>query len=432
MSITADSRENAAPDGTAALFRLEDAAVRCPFLAYEKQRSETPVYWEPAIEAFVVTRYDDIVGVTGQPNLFSNRMQSSPAQAARLQEASMALLEREPELFAQGGEVREAQGVLLNADPPQHSRHRSVVNRAFSVRQVRNMEDQLTQMVDELIDAFDTSGEIDIIPAFGVPLPLKAVSSVLGAPTDHLERFKRWSDDFLKPLSPTIGPDDLKTVIQTQGEFYALFNSLLDDRLENPQDDLLTVLAQAAPEGEPLTRAEQLEISMAVLVAGNDTSTKLIAACVLRLAREPELAAQLREDPDLVAQFVEEMLRLEAPAQGMFRYATEDTEVGGVAIPAGSMLYLAYASGNRDGARFDDPDEIRLDGRDGTPHLSLGHGIHFCLGAPLARAEIRIAMQRLLARFSDISTPLTDADLDYFVSYQFRGLNSLPVRLTPA
>ncbi|MEN2738940.1 cytochrome P450 [Microbacterium sp. X-17] len=431
MSTTTDIGEGA-PTDSGQLFDLEPAAIRCPFRIYDKLRTDEPVYWEPRIEAFVVSRYDDIVAITGQPNLFSNGVQNSPVHDRRVQEVAGALFGEAPEIFERAGQLRGPAGFLLNADPPEHARQRALVNRAFTLRQVRKMEEGLTELVDRLLDGFDASGDVEIVRDFAVPLPVTVIANALGVEIDHTADVKRWSDDFLKMLNPHLTTVDMKDALGSQIEFYTYFREQIADRRQNPKEDLLTALVEANIDGEALTEPEILEASLQVMAAGNDTTTKIITAMVLRLARDPQLAARLRAEPDLVSDFVEEVLRLESPGQGFYRIATADTEVAGVAIPQGSVLFLLYASGSRDESRFENAEELVF-GRDvTTPHLSFGQGEHFCVGATLARAELRIAIQRLLERFSDISTPLADEDIEYISSYQFRGIESLPVHVTRA
>ncbi len=417
-----------------ALFRLEPEALRCPFPIFEQFREKAPVQWEPAIEAFVVSRYDDIISVTKRPEVFSSRLNLGPVLDRQMREIIGVLVEEEPVVAAQVARAaRLHEGFLVNSDPPAHSRQRRLVDKAFSVRRVKAMEDELVGIVDGLIDAFDTSGVVELNSQLGSPLPLTVIANALGVPVAKMDDFKRWSDDFVRIMgNHSLGKDDLSIVMRSQGEFYDYFDAQIADRRANPRDDLTTEIVQASIDGEALSDAEMLEAFTQILVAGNETTTKLIAGCLLRLARDPDYADHLRANRGEIPGFVEEVVRLEAPVQGLFRTATEDTEIGGVAIPAGSALWLVYASGNRDAARFDQPDDVCPARRPNPPHLSFGNGEHYCLGANLARAEARITIDRLLTRFSTITTPIDDDhDLHYETSYLVHGLHALPLNLTP-
>lgn len=416
-----------------ALFALDPDAVRCPHLALAGLRAEAAPLWIEEIEAFAVTRYDDIVHVNRHPELFSSRAATGPVLARQMAETVGALVAEDAEVRGIITEraARGSTAVLLNADPPLHSRQRKLVNRSFTMRSARAREDEIRRLADELIDAFPEDGEVDLVTALGVPLPLAVIADALGVPRDRMPDFKRWSDDFVVAIgNHNLSKADLRSMLLSQSEFFSYFSDQIADRRVNPVDDVVTEVVQTRLDGEELTEAEMLGMFSQFLVAGNETTTKLICSAVLHLATHPELADRLRSEPGSITDFVEEMLRLEAPVQGLFRVADEDTEVGGVAVPAGAALWLVYAAGNRDEAAFPSPDECVL-GRDSrVPHLAFGTGEHFCLGASLARVEARVALERLLGRFATIEVLTDPAELAYEPSYVLHGLAHLPLRLT--
>lgn len=418
-----------------ALFALDPDAIRCPHHILTRLRAEAPVRWIDEIEAYAVTRYDDIVHVNRHPELFSSRMATGPVLARQMAETIAVLVEDDAEV-RDILTVRAARGrtaVLLNADPPLHSRQRKLVNRSFTPRAVKAREAGIRQLTDELIDAFAGGGEVELVRALAVPLPLSVIADALGVPRDRMEDFKRWSDDFVVAIgNHNLSKDDLRRMILSQAEFFDYFAEQIADRRANPRPDLVTEIVLSRIDGEELTEPEMLSMFSQFLVAGNETTTKLICSAVLRLTHDRALAGRLRAAPALVPDFIEEVLRLEAPVQGLFRVANEDTEIGGVQVPARASLWLVYASGNRDEEMFPSPQECVLGREARNPHLAFGFGEHFCLGASLARIEAQAAIDRLLARFSDIELVGRAEDLEYEPSYVLHGLERLPLRLTPA
>lgn len=423
------------PDpGPRALFALDPHAVRCPHEVLAALREESPARWIDEIEAYAVTRYEDIVFVNRHPERFSSRAATGPVLARQMAETIGALIEEDPEVreVIGGRAARGRTAVLLNADPPLHSRQRKLVNRSFSLRAAKAREDDIRRLTDDLIDAFP-DGEVDLVAALGVPLPLAVIADALGVPISDMADFKRWSDDFVVAIgNHNLSKEDLRRMLHSQAAFFSYFAEQIAERRSAPRDDVVTEVVHSRLDGEELTEAEMLSMFSQFLVAGNETTTKLIASAALRLAMDPALADRLRAEPLLIGDFVEEVLRLEAPVQGLFRVATEPTEVGGVPIPEGAHLWIVYASGNRDGGVFPSPDDCVLDRRSRFPHLAFGVGEHFCLGASLARVEAKVALERLLERYGTIDL-VGDADaLEYEPSYVLHGLKRLPLLLTPS
>jgi cytochrome P450 len=343
----------------------------------------------------------------------------------------MALLADEPELATKLKGQRGATRVLLSADPPDHVRQRKLVNRAFTPPKVAALEPRIREVADELVDGFVGAGRAELVHDFGVPLPLTIIAECLGVADDDLPQFKRWSDDFVAIIgNHAMSTDQLRSLLLSQNEFFDYFAQKVADRRQHPRDDLISDIVGASIDDEPLTDTEVLAMLNQFLVAGNETTTKLIASSVRILLEQPELIERFRADPTLVAGFVEEALRLQPPVQGLYRTAVRDTEVGGVPIAAGDHLLLVYAAGNRDPGRFDEPASVDP-GRPGLMrHLSFGHGEHFCLGAALARAEGRIAVEVLVDRLDHlrVADGVDLATLDYEPSYVLHGLRSLPVQ----
>ncbi len=417
----------------ATLFNLDPAALRCPYPYFERVRDDHPVVFVPEIECWLVTRYVDIVQVARDPHTFSSNMPTGPVLARQQLEAVHALLADEPELAARLGRQRAGTRVLLGADPPEHARQRKLVNRAFTPPKVHALEPRVREVANELVDAFVARGRAEIVHEYGVLLPLTIIAECLGVADDELPRFKKWSDDFTALIgNHNLTREQLRSLLLSQSEFFTYFTARIDERRAEPREDLISDLVEATIDEVPLSNDEILGMLNQFLVAGNETTTKLIASAVRLLLDEPERMDRLRTEPDLIGPFVEEALRLEPPVQGLYRTAVTDTEVGGVSIKAGDHVLLMYAAGNRDAARFAEPERLDPHRPHLMSHLAFGSGEHFCLGAAFARAEGRIAIEVLLDRLVDIR-PADGVDLarlDYEPSYVLHGIKELPIEFT--
>ncbi len=416
------------------LFQLDPEALACPYPVFEALREEQPVVYVPEVECFVVTRYDDIVHVSRHPELFSSIMPTGPVLARQQAETLQALLSEEPELAAKLKRLRGGVRVLLSADPPDHGRQRRLVNRAFTPPKVKALEPRIREVAHQLVDAFIARGEAEIVHEYGVLLPLTIIAECLGVADHDLPRFKRWSDDFVAAIgNHDMSKAQLRSLLLSQNEFFVYFQDLIEQRRVAPGDDLISDVVHAELDGELLSDDEMLAMFNQFLVAGNETTTKLLASSVRILLEQPELASRLRDDPSLIAGFVEEALRLETPVQGLYRTATADTEIGGVAIPKGGHVLVMYASGNRDAATFPEPTAADPCRHNSMRHLSFGHGEHYCLGSALARAEGRIGIEVLLERLDDLA-PADGVDLGHLAyepSYVLHGLRELRIRFPP-
>lgn len=412
------------------LFALDEDAVRCPYPHFDAVREEEPVRFVPSIECWLVTRYADIVQISRDPHTFSSIMPTGPVLARQQRQAVESLLTDDPELAARMMTFRGGTRVLLSADPPDHARQRRLVNRAFTPPKVRDLEPRIRAIANELVDGFIDRGEVDLVPEFGVLLPLTIIAEALGVADDELPKFKQWSDDFVALIgNHDIGATELRSVLLSQFEFFEYFGQRILERRAEPRGDLISDLVEATLDDLPLSDDEILAMLNQFLVAGNETTTKLIASSVRLLLDDPALADTLRAEPTLVPGFVEEALRLEPPVQGLYRTATVDTEVGGVPIKAGEHLMLVYAAGNRDEEKFERASAIDPCRPSAMSHLAFGHGEHFCVGSALARAEGRIAIEVLLDRLTNLryADGVDPAALVYERSYVLHGLHSLPV-----
>jgi len=434
MSTCPHTRESITPDFPVnRLLELEDDSVRCPFPAYEHLRNEHPVVWSDRLNAWLVSRYDDIRNVLRDAELWSNRLASGRSSVTGLAERVAADLDFPPETRRQAHRRLELSKfpVLLLSDPPLHKRQRSLVAMAFTPRRVKLMEPEFQQIVDELITSFHDAGQADIVADLAMPLPMTVIARILGVPHELMPTFKQWTIAFTKGVGALDMPrEDIIDMFARVDEFYDYFTEQLAKRRAEPADDLLTDLLNARMDGEqPLVESEILQMLVQFLVAGNETTTNLIASTTKRLIEDPELMAKVRADLSLVPALIEETLRLEAPAQGIFRLATRDTEVGGQPVAEGELIFLMYASGNRDQDFFPDPDELEIDGSR-AQHLAFGRGEHVCLGANLARREAQIAVTTLLQRLDNLAFADAGEKIPYLRSFALRGPTSIPVTFT--
>lgn len=391
---------------------------RDPYPLYQRIVEENPVYKLP-IGVWVFARHADCTAVLRDPRSSSDQRNSS-------------FYQQDPAMQERVVREREVLGVdrpFLFMDPPDHSRLRGLVQKAFTPRVVEALRPRAQQVVDGLLDAAAEKGQIEVVEEFAYPVPIALISEMLGVPADDAERFKDWSRELASSLDPEIlTPDDvLARRFEVMRSFAEYFHDLIDERRSSPRDDLLSALVHAEEQGDRLTEPELLSTLILLLVAGHETTVNLIANGVLALLRNPVELARLRADPDgLARSTVEEVLRYDPPVQLDGRTALEDMEVGGVTIEKGEQSMLLLGAANRDPAVFDEPSRFDITRTDNR-HLSFGFGIHHCLGAPLARMEGQIALSTLGRRFPGLE--LLDDDPPYKDNLVLRGLAELKVGL---
>lgn len=421
------------PSDFTRLFELDAELVRCPFPLYGVAREEAPVTFNEKLNAWVITRHDDVVEVLKNPEMFSSAKASGASSVSGMAQKLIDDPNTPADLRAIA--VRRLQlaesPVLLFTDPPLHKRQRTLVSAAFHPRRVRLLEPDVRRLSEEMIDSFVDDGRVELVQAFSMSLPMTVIAVLLGVPPENMATFKKWSNAFTAGVgSLDHSADEIASTFAAVDEFYKYFTDQIEARRKDPKDDLLSDLVAARMDDEePLTLDEMLQMLVQFLIAGNETTTNTITSIVYRLATDPELQTKVRNSPDLVPALVEEMLRLEAPVQGMFRLAVQDTVIGGQDIPAGAMIWLGYGSANRDPQVFEAPDQIDLEGNR-APHLAFARGEHFCLGANIAKLELRIALEVLLARLDDIALDLPDENVAYHHSFILRGIESLPITFT--
>ena len=317
---------------------------------------------------------------------------------------------------------------MLGSDPPTQTRLRRLVSRDFTPRRIRELEPRIREITKSLLDAAERKGEFDVMADLANPLPVMVISELLGVPPGEYEQFKNWSDKIVEADNTVPGmpiPDEIKNAFT---ELKAYFADEIVRRRKSPGPDLVSALVAAHDEAEALSNDELMQFVMLLLLAGNETTTNLIGNGILALGRNPDSMAALRSKPDLMRGAIEEMLRYDGPVQATFRTATKDTVVGGTPITAGMSAFVIIAAANRDPAQFKDPEKFDI-ARTPNEHVAFGEGIHFCIGAPLARMEGSIAIGAALERFPHLRLKNPDSPMTYKGSYFLRGVSRLEMAL---
>jgi cytochrome P450 len=402
---------------------FDPQTVECPFAFYAAARAEAPVYKLPSSpipgrDVWLVTPYKLVQEVLRDWKRFSNRFAS--LMSARGQ--------RDPDVEAIMAEGFPQVETMLTQDPPAQREYRNLVNKAFSASRVNSMEAYITKICDELIDAMAKTTECDFFESFAIPLPVFVIADQLGVPREDLKRFKRWSDDVIASLSQMGGKDAQLQGARSVVDMHRYFAKVVESRRAEPKDDIISDVANATVyEGRLLTMSEALSIIQQLLVAGNETTTNALAGGMGYILETPGLAEKLAADTALIPNVVEEILRLEAPTKHMWRIVKEETQLGGVTLPEGAILLLSYDAANRDEAKYEDGDAFCPHRENADTHLSFGMGIHFCVGALLARKEMNIAYERLFTRLMDLRLTPGRNEMRHIVSILHRGLTGLHV-----
>lgn len=397
---------------------FEPSVILDPYPHYAALRAGAPVHHDEETDLWVISRHRDVTAVLRDPATYS-----SASGMGDLMSGGPGIRGRRPPSFA-----LDLAGlrVLIATDPPDHTVLRRLVSKGFTPRHIAALEPRIRQLAEAMVaDLIDAGDQADLVAQLAYPLPVIVIAELLGIPAEERDRFKTWSDDLVGGLTGAWRNDR----VQASGaEMFSYFGQLATERAEHPGNDLISLLATRGREGEAALGA--LEIVMfcvLLLVAGNETTTNLIGNGVQALFDHPDQARLLRDDPGLMPAAVEEALRYDSPVQALFRATTRPTELAGVSLPAGARVMVLFASANRDGDRFEDPDRFNVR-RDLADHLAFGSGIHLCLGAPLARLEARVVGEALHAGVRRLE-PTGEAErLDSFL---LRGFTRLPVRALP-
>lgn len=388
-----------------------------PHPTFRRMRAEDPVYWHPQFNLFCVTRYNDVQLMTRDPRFSSERPNyygkgASPSVLDKLEYYN-----------------RFVSHWMVLADPPRHTRLRGLVAKAFTPQVVEKLRPMTQQIADEMIDAVVASGRADIVRDIAHPLPAAITAVMLGIPRKDIAQFKGWTDDVMMLLGTPVPTNETveigyRGVISLEG----YFQQIIEERRQHPQNDILTMLVLAEEQGSVLSKSELVATCAMLLVAGHDTTSNQISNGILELLRAPEQLQKLRDNPALIEGAVEELLRYNGAAFQFMRRAREDIELGGTRISAGQLLFGFLHAANRDPSRFKDPERLDIT-RPDNRHVAFGSGIHFCIGAQIARIETQVALNTILARLPNLA--LAESHLEWIPNILVHGVRALPVTFEP-
>ncbi len=406
ITATVPTSSIAPIDVTAATFKAN------PFPFYAQLRAEAPVFPVTLMKqrAWLITRYDDVLNVLKDERFAKDRHNAmTPGQ---LKKSSWM-----PPIF------KPLEHNMLDLDSPDHTRLRALVHKAFTPRMVEQMRDQIQTLANQLLDAVELKGSMDVIADYALPLPLTVIGQILGVPAEDNPKFHRWS----KTLISAGTNRNFFVLIPNIMAFMRYLKKLIKERRAYPKDDLVTALIQAKDGSDQLSEDEILAMIFLLLIAGHETTVNLIGSGTLALLEHPDQLQMLRSEPTLIKTAIEELLRFVCPVEmATERYAREDITIAGTTIPRGELVMAVIGSANRDAKYFDNPDALDIT-RKNNKHLAFGHGVHFCLGASLARLEGQIAINRLNQRMPNLRLSVTSDQLRWRGTFVLRGLEALPM-----
>jgi cytochrome P450 family 142 subfamily A polypeptide 1 len=387
-------------------------------------RENAPVYWSEATEAFIISRFDDVVKISKNNTLFCSGEGVLP------------------------GKIGAKIG-LIDEDEPRHGQMRSLINRGFTPRMVRKWEEIFKRITDEALDAIADKGECDFVEDIAVPLPLILIAEMIGIRREDRERFHQWSDAMIGAQGNLDKPEVTAAAGKAALEYYGYLVDIIEDRRQNPKDDLISILVRAKDEGmlvkhddrreiesmgiegtefeREMSNDELIKMCVLLLVAGNETTRNGLSGVMQLLVENPDAQQRLIDDPSLIPGAIEEALRLTSPVLSFVRTATADTELRGVTIKAGQKVLMIYGSANRDEEKFENPDVFDIDRQ--PQHIAFGIGNHFCMGANLARMELRVALEEILRRFPDMT--YATGGPEFGESALVRSVKHMHMRFTP-
>lgn len=392
------------------------------FETYRRLREQAPVYHVPDSNLFVLTRYEDVAMVVRDSVRFSNEPEKHGGEPLLLCPEARAIYDARgwPKAFP------------LSQDPPEHRRFRALVNLFFMGARLEKCRPLIDRHVHRLIDAFAAGGETEFIAAFAEPLPAAVIGELLGLPPEDKPRLAEWSYAWALPFARGLSREQEHWVAEKGVEFQLYLKGHIDQRRVQPRDDIISELANARLDDRHLTDGEIVSILDHLYIGGNETTAYALASGLWIMLRDPRVYAGLCEDKSRIKGFVEEVLRLESPTQGLYRTATSDVVIRGVNIPKGATLHLRFAAANRDPNEFEAPDEVRFDRPNATRHMAFSQAEHHCPGAGLSRLELQIAFAALIERLPQLRLAEGRNDFEHHPGFVLRALKALHIMFDPA
>ena len=391
---------------------LDPNFIADPYPTYQELRERDPFHRSRVTGAIVVSPYEDVDAILRNFKEYSNERANRNRDSSRAVERDQIAANMQPS--------------MLGLDPPDHTRLRSLVSRAFTPRQIAKMEDHIRATAHALLDEVEGDSVFDLMSNLAALLPTVVIAEMIGVPTADRDKFKEWSDAFARGLEPNMSEEEFALVLKTGRIFDQYFRQQIEEHRAEPQDDLISRLIEAEDEGSRLNRDEMVVTLRLLLVAGNETTTNLIGNGLLALLQHPEQLELLRQQPELLDNAIEELLRYDSPVQVDARSTIGPTTLERHTLPPGHLVTTLIGGANRDPAQFRDADTLDIT-REDTGNVSFGRGIHHCLGAPLARLEGKIAFEALLERFDTIE--LGGRPPVYKPNIILRGLEHLDLKV---
>lgn len=386
--------------------RLEDfnpflpAIRQDPFPYYELLQEQAPLHWIESLKMFAVSRYDDVMSVLKNPAVFSS-------QGLRLPGAA--------------GNDAARTSSLINTDPPAHTRLRNIVNRAFTPRRIEEMAPRIRELAREFVTKMTAHDEFDLIHELGAPLPVVVIAEMLGVEASRREDFKRWSDDIVAVTDQAFQGKSTAGALESQRALAQYMGAIIEQRMREPREDIISLVAKAGASEDGLNADEMISFARLLLIAGNETTTNLIGNAMNLLVRHPEQLAWLVKNPAGIPAALEEVLRFEGPAHLVIRTAVEDAQLSGGTVPKGSRVVVLLGAANRDPRKFKEPNRFDIR-REPSQSMAFGYGVHFCLGAPLARLEGKVALEELFAKAPALTfSPRQPDQIEWLSSAVVRG-----------
>lgn len=401
---------------------LDPEVQNDPFDFYDILHRHDPVFQMPETGIFVVTKYEDVKAVLLDHTTFSSKFGESFLELQG--EEGSALYAN---ILEQEGWPHSLS--LQNADPPLHTKHRKLIDPAFNKKAVRSYASEIEEITNSLIDAFVYKGECEFVEQFSMPLPGIMIARLIGLDADELPRFKRWADALLAPITHPMGREEIASTARLEVELQHYLVGMREERKNNPTGDIISILAtQPANNGEILPIIEFQFVMRQLIAGGFETTMNAISHGMWLLLRYPAQMEKLRGNLELIPSFVDEVVRFDAPVQGLLRRATKDAVISGTPIPKGSILMVRYGAANRDADRFSCPHMFDIKRENVSTHLGFGHGIHFCIGRLLAKLEMEVAFTALLTRLTNIRLARPLPDHPHAPSLLFRPFKEMHLR----
>jgi cytochrome P450 len=404
--------------------RLADVNLMDPatqenwYPAYEVLREQAPVYRMPQADLYVLSRYDDIMEILRRPTDFTvNRSDATDHQLYKF--------EKPQALFEEMGWPRT---LPLGGDPPVHRKYRELIDPIFNTPGARKVETLMREITHDLIDAFIDEGQCDFVSGFATPFPVRMITQMLGFPVEDIPKLKRWSEAWVMPFAEGLSEEEELYSVEQGIEFQHYIKGTIEARRREPRDDVITRLTNASFDGErPLTDEEIINMVDHLYIGGNETTAFALASGMWLLIRNPGVYETLQRDRSKIGTFVEEVLRLESPTQGLYRQAQVDHALHGVTIGKGEMIHIRFAAANRDPRMFPDPETLDLSRKNAARHMAFSFHEHHCPGAGLSRLEQKVAWEILLDRLAELRFTPGRNDFEHFPGFVLRGLKKLQI-----